>query len=172
MFLYLWFGWESPGLGGSRCATGPPLQDPPRPGAPRRAAQHLSSLLVLQILQGPQPAAGRELAGQQRHPQGEASAEEGAQAEDHAHERRRDRARPAEQGPSGAVAQGEGGPGLAGTHACSPWGSRALLVLVPWLFLKEMTQQGQRISGPSDSQGACVLGSSSQAKRKGTALCC
>lgn len=77
---------------------------------------------MLQILQGPQPSAGCELAGQQRRPQGKASAEEGAQAEDHTNERRRDRAGPAEQGPSGAVAQGEGGTGLLGTQAWPPTG--------------------------------------------------
>lgn len=99
----------------------------------------VSLLPVLQILQGPQPSAGRELAGQQRCAQGEASAEEGTQAEDHADERRRDRAGPAEQGPGRAVAQGEGDPGALGKRACSP---RGLLgpptVLAPQLFPKRM----------------------------------
>lgn len=82
----------------------------------------VSSLPVLQVLQGPQPSAGRELAGQQRRAQGEAGAEEGAQTEDHADECRRHRAGPAEQGPGRAVAQGEGAARPLGKQACSPLG--------------------------------------------------
>lgn len=62
---------------------------------------------VLQELQGPQPPAGREFAGLHSHSQGKASEEEGAQAEDHPHQRRCHRAGAAEQGPGRAVAQGQ-----------------------------------------------------------------
>ena len=106
-------------------SAGPALPGGPLLCRTRPTASLLSSLAVLQILQGPQSSAGRELAGQQRGAQGEASAEEGAQAEDHAAERRRDRAGPAEQGPGGAVAQGEGGarpPGSGPIPLCGPQG--------------------------------------------------
>ena len=111
---------SGPALRGSCPAQQRPLLCRTQP-----TASCLSSLAVLQILQGPQSSAGRELAGQQCGAQGEASSEEGAQAEDHAAERRRDRAGPAEQGPGGAVAQGEGGagpPGSGPTPLCGPQG--------------------------------------------------
>lgn len=59
---------------------------------------------VLQEFQGADTSAGREPAGLQRGPQGEASEEEGAQAEDHPGGRGGHRAGAAEQGADGAVA--------------------------------------------------------------------
>lgn len=62
---------------------------------------------VLQEFQGADASAGREPAGLQRGPQGEAPEEERAQAEDHPGWRRGHRAGAAEQGTDRAVAEGD-----------------------------------------------------------------